>query len=319
MMHIFACILFPLLLMAAFIDGVVATVEDQVITISDIRKLQTDISKQGLVDPNILVGKSSDAIKADKKVALEVLIRDRVLNIAVQNLKLEASDEVLEKEISNVAKRNQLTRDSFAAALAQQGMTLDQYKKFLKKSIERQSLTEQEILSKIKISDEEISDAYLKTSKNAEKTSFEYTLSQIFISRSTRGDSAETSATEVYKRLGAGESFEGLASQASDDKTTREVGGLLGKFKLNELNTQFSSAIKSLKKGQYTKIIKTKEGYHIFKVVDQKIIPNPDYLSQRSKISEMLTKKLFEETLERWFQDQIAQTNIQKNEIAETL
>ena len=55
-----------------------------------------------------------------------------------------------------------------------------------------------------------------------------------------------------------------LAKKYSDDKANSENGGDLGYFNLDEMVSEFSDAVKELKKDEYTKEpVKTEYGYHI--------------------------------------------------------
>ena len=56
---------------------------------------------------------------------------------------------------------------------------MSQYQDFIKTSLERQSLIEKEVTSKIRISDEDISSYYLAKKGPEATQTFEYTLSHI--------------------------------------------------------------------------------------------------------------------------------------------
>ncbi|MBR2679012.1 MAG: peptidylprolyl isomerase [Bacilli bacterium] len=71
-------------------------------------------------------------------------------------------------------------------------------------------------------------------------------------------------AKKIIKELDSGKKFADLAKKYSDDKTNAVNGGDLGYFNLDEMVTEFSDAVKTLKKNEYTKEpVKTEYGYHI--------------------------------------------------------
>lgn len=71
-------------------------------------------------------------------------------------------------------------------------------------------------------------------------------------------------AKKVIKELDSGKKFATLAKKYSDDKANSENGGDLGYFNLDDMVSEFSDAVKGLKKDEYTKEpIKTEYGYHI--------------------------------------------------------
>nr|WP_293840980.1 peptidylprolyl isomerase [uncultured Arsenicibacter sp.] len=81
---------------------------------------------------------------------------------------------------------------------------------------------------------------------------------------------AKQEIKQLYKRLRAGESFEGLAQQYSQDVGSREHGGDLGWAKPRVYVPPVDKVLAKLKPGQYSKPFKTVFGYHIFQLVDRR-------------------------------------------------
>ena len=81
---------------------------------------------------------------------------------------------------------------------------------------------------------------------------------------------------EIYAKLQAGESFDQLARQFSDDKNTSEKGGQLPPFGINAMMPEFEEESFSLKNtGDYSKPFKTSIGWHIVSLVER--IPIQSY------------------------------------------
>ena len=73
----------------------------------------------------------------------------------------------------------------------------------------------------------------------------------------------------IYQKLKSGVDFKSLASQFSNDTGSKEKGGVLQKFGTGRMVKSFENAAFSLKnKGDY-KIVKTRFGYHIVKLLDK--------------------------------------------------
>jgi len=89
--------------------------------------------------------------------------------------------------------------------------------------------------------------------------------------------SAKDKINEIYQKLQAGENFEELARQYSDDKGTAKKGGELPWFGTGRMVVEFERAAFALKKnGDYTEPVQTQYGWHIIKRVDKKDIPSFD-------------------------------------------
>lgn len=74
----------------------------------------------------------------------------------------------------------------------------------------------------------------------------------------------ETEAKTVLERLGKGEKFANIAKQVSLCPSSKR-GGDLGSFGRGAMVKEFETAAFALKKGETSKPIKTKFGYHIIK------------------------------------------------------
>ncbi len=156
------------------------------------------------------------------------------------------------------------------------------------------------------------------------KTDFGYHVVKVYDKRPSRGTATaahimvaskqndstinpETRINEIYQKLQQGESFEALAKQFSDDKSSARNGGKLKPFKSGQLSsTVFEDATFGIKKvGAYTKPIQTEFGWHIIKLLE--LQPAQDFETlepslkvrvkrdSRSKlINSTMAKKLFE-------------------------
>src|SRR5690606_36136526 len=77
---------------------------------------------------------------------------------------------------------------------------------------------------------------------------------------------AKTKIDEIYTKYKAGQSFEELARQFSDDKQTSDRGGQLQPFKGGRLPKQFEDAAFALQKdGDVSAPIQTPFGWHIIR------------------------------------------------------
>lgn len=81
----------------------------------------------------------------------------------------------------------------------------------------------------------------------------------------------EDNINDIYKKIQQGESFEELAKQFSDDKSTAPKGGLLQRFGAGQLTSQeFEDVAFGLnEKEEISKPFMTQFGWHIVKLVDK--------------------------------------------------
>ncbi len=85
-------------------------------------------------------------------------------------------------------------------------------------------------------------------------------------------DKAKQKIEQIYKELKDGASFSDLAKKYSDDQYSKNAGGSLGwvTAMLPDGFYEFENQIYSLKPGEFSKPFRTKFGYHIVKVEDER-------------------------------------------------
>jgi peptidyl-prolyl cis-trans isomerase SurA len=135
----------------------------------------------------------------------------------------------------------------------------------------------------------------------------EVTVAHIMVSlnQTDKDIDPEQRINEIYRKFQQGESFESLAKQFSDDKSSANKGGALMPFKGGQLSAvEFEDVAFSLtEKNEVSKPFKTQFGWHIVKLIDKKPLESFDELKpeiqnriqrdSRSKlINEALVKKL---------------------------
>ena len=75
---------------------------------------------------------------------------------------------------------------------------------------------------------------------------------------------------DIIARLDAGESFEGLAKELSDDPGSAASGGDLGFFGRGVMDPEFENAVFELQQGERSQPVRSAFGYHVIELVDIK-------------------------------------------------
>ena len=314
--NLFLIVLFSSVLSRAeIVDKVVAVVNNEIILQSDYAKLEKKANKPALIEEILLDGKSPADLKKDKKMQTEYLINERLMDAEVKKANLSATNDKVEQEIKQMAQRYKTTKEEIlTAAKNDMNLTTEEYKKFLKTQIERQALIEQDVTSKVRVSDEEVFEEYKKRNPKSGSSVGEVTLAQIFFNPKKGGDEkAKARAETALAKIKSGETFESVAEQTSED-TNFTAGGLLGSFKTGELNPEFETAITNLKAGQTTQVFKSKRGYHILKVIDVKTVADPQFEKDKEKIRSALMERAFEKQFRSWLKKKREEATITLNE-----
>ena len=282
------------------VDKIVAIVNDQIISNSDVDKFKKKLNSSGLVDDALLKLNDSQTLLKDRNALLNHLVDEKLIDSEVKRKGMEVTIERVEQEIRTIAKGNNISRTQLQDALKAKGVSISQYQDFIKTSLERQGLIEKEVTNKIRISDEDISSYYLAKKGPSGAQIFEYTLAHIIFSPKTGGDDgALKRAQGVEEKLKNGQSFEKMAEQFSEDPNFTK-GGLLGTFKAGEMLKEIDEAVKKLAPGEISPVIKTSNGFHLIKITKRTLISDPKLDEQREDIRRNLYADAFKRQFRLW-------------------
>jgi peptidyl-prolyl cis-trans isomerase SurA len=206
---------------------------------------------------------------SQKLNVLDELINNEILLEKAKKLNLEASDGEVEDKFTEL--KSPYTEDEFQRRLKDQAMTVEDLKLELRRQLSIQKLLNREVVAKITITDQDVSDFY-----NANKAQFnvaepQYHIAQIVVTprkeqqiRNRKNDDATSEAEAQRKvkmltdRLNSGADFAQLAMDYSEDLNTAGTGGDLGyvpESALNQSDPALKKAVVALKAGQVSQPI----------------------------------------------------------------
>ena len=113
-------------------------------------------------------------------------------------------------------------------------------------------------------------------------------------------EKANKKIKEIYEKLDSGTDFKEIAKEYSDDKATKEDGGLVGTFNkqqmIEKFNTEIDDAVANLNVGTYTKkAVKSSYGYHILYKEAQKDKPKLEDVKE-TIINTLVDKTISDDT-----------------------
>jgi len=173
-------------------------------------------------------------------------------------------------------------------------------------SIEYVELSQDDLISTESIDEKTLTERYQERKYLFVKPG-EWKARHILISASpeeaTRAEleTAEKKAQELLTKIRAGESFEEIAKQFSNDPPSAKKGGELGWFGPGRMVKPFEDAVKAMKIGDVSEPVKSQFGFHIIKLEDIK----PGVTRPFSEVREQLEKQLQQEQAEEQFADQV--------------
>jgi peptidyl-prolyl cis-trans isomerase SurA len=283
---------------AKIVDRILAQVNDDIITFSDLNREMADI-RQDLATKYTGQQLEDETKKAEKDV-LDELIRQKLLLQKGNELGFGANiDAQVSAAIEKIRKDNKFKdMQELEQAAAQQGLTMAGLRDRIRKNIITQSVVQEFVGARITLLSQEV-DKFYKDHLADYAVPEEVTLSEIVIPAEGDGTEAESKAGDIRKRITGGEAFATLASQYSKGPTSGK-GGTIGTYITQKLNPEIAGAIANVKEGDVTAVLKSKEGYVIYRVDARKPAAYQPLEEVREKIKNRIYEQKFNPEFERF-------------------
>lgn len=248
------------------VDRIVAVVNKNVITWQEL---------QARVDEAIKQLESQKVAPPPREVlerqVLEQMITEEVQLQYAASGGLRIEDAAVDQAVANLAKQNKLNEAGLKAQLAKDGITMDRLRGDIRRELTISRLRDSEVASRVNVSDNEVDQA-LKSAQSANRT--EYHLASILVAVPERADAKQIDllSQKVHKAqadLAAGQPFAKVSAAYSDAPNALK-GGDMGWRSATSLPQEFVQLLEQLKVGADTDVIRTQQGFFIFKLVDKR-------------------------------------------------
>ena len=255
------------------IEQIVARVNNQIVTQTEYQhgreELRKEVQQQDPVNVDKIV------TERDKDV-LRDLIDQQLLLEKGRDLGITADTEVI-KKLDEMRKDMKLdTMEELEKAAQSQGISFEDFKQNLRNQIITQQVIGKEVGSRLVINKDEEQKFYADHKSELERPET-IRLSEILISTdpkpndSTDADhrlqAAQAKAVDLLAQIHNGAKFEDVAKKNSDGPTAAQ-GGDLGEFKRGALAKQLEDKTFTMKPGDVSDPIQTKQGFVILKVTE---------------------------------------------------
>jgi peptidyl-prolyl cis-trans isomerase SurA len=209
-----------------------------------------------------------------RRLAVEALIEERAIISSAREVGLKVDESELDRAVQSVAAQNQVSLETLRERLRAEGVEYPRFRANLRDQIMIERLREREVYNRIRITESDI-DQMLEQQRQQARSGGELNLAQILITVPEGVDPAalqarQKTAEQALARLLAGESFETVAREVSEDGN-REKGGEIGLRATDRLPDAFVEAAQQIKTGAHSAgLLRTGAGFHILKVLDRK-------------------------------------------------
>ena len=269
------------------VDKIIAIVETQTITNSELNKKKESIKKA--------LSQKGDAIPSDKKItklSLDQLITEKLVIEYALMQGININDERLNNVINNIATSNNISNEELIKEIERDGSSFSDFRENIRIQLIFEQVKKRIISANLKISEFEI-DNYIELQKERAPTKYNY--SHIFIENIKDGaDDANVEVTKnklikVINQLKE-KNFEEVAIDYSDGPMASK-GGLIGSKVIDDIPDIFIESLKSMNIGETSEPIKSTGGYHLIKLNKIEEFEMEKIVVRQSKTKQILLKK----------------------------
>lgn len=299
---------------AEVVDKIVAVVNDDIITLSDLNTAFEPVRKN--IEKTYKGNDKESIINQSKETFLQRLI-DNML-IEQEAKKAGTSVTVKEEDVMNVVydmlAKQKISMQDLLNKLEREGSSIEVLKKEIRSQIVRMKLLKREVKDKIIITDEEIGEYYNKNRQEYEgKESVR--MKQILLTLPPGADDTvknkiRKEASLLRELLLKGESFDVLASKYSQGPAASQ-GGDVGFIEKGTIIPEVETVAFSLPVEQVSEVIESGIGFHIIKVVDKKGAGLKPMAMVREEIKTKIEEEKLDKKYEEWISSIRAKSHIE--------
>jgi peptidyl-prolyl cis-trans isomerase SurA len=293
---------------AEIIERIVARVNGDIITLSELESRQLAAVQTGRIAPEQV----ETYLRENNARILQEAIDDLLVVQRASELGIRLRGEYVQEVIEGIKKENNIADDNeLRTQLRREGMSLDDLKRNIERSVLRRQVLSRELEPKTTVTLAEARAAYEKGKADYGKSAAVH-LQEIVVAD-------EALARDIARRARGGEDFAALA-RAHSTAGSKAAGGELGRVARGDMNPQLEKVVSALPAGGVSDPIDTGGGYRIVRVVSKEeasVTPFEDVKDEILKrLSQERMAKAYEEYVEGLRKASAQTTRTMVNEVS---
>ncbi len=277
---------------AEVVDRIVATVNGDIITLSELKNMAKSYEAQTGVKP------TSQENKAIQRQMLEALINRKLAKEEAKRRGITLSEKELNQALDRFKQRNHIIDDeALTKALSQAGMTMSELKQQISDQIIQERLVMATLGNKIVVRDADVRKFYEEEfKKGGEGEELHLVIVKLpYPSGSTEAQKAEIQqkAETVVKEAGQGATFLEIANKLSLDATD------LGYVAVRDIDRNLAEHLAKAKTREVVPV-QTPGGFQLFQVMSRRHGGSRPFEEVAPEIKSMLMQKEMAKHFEEW-------------------
>lgn len=251
------------------VDRILVKINDSIITQYDLDQEMKPVYDK--IKDRKLDAREQAKLQSLRKQMLDKLVNDELIQQEIQRFSVNVSEENLDKEIERVRNERDLTLEEFQQMVAQDGLSMEEFRSRLKKMLEKQELIGHMVNSKVVVTDSEIQAEY-------EARKDDYSMGKM-VELAIILLPPDVSPVEVRERITNGELTFAEAVAKYSVGPGKDSGGSIGQLNWVDLADEWRTALQGVAEGGVSTPL-TIQGHQALlspiKINDDRMVPLED-------------------------------------------
>lgn len=283
---------------AAVVDRIVARINQEIVTLHDLRQAAT---------PYLLQRGLSPALPRDPKQrqellgeVLDELIDRKLLVQEARAMDVRVSDAEVDQWLAYTRQQQNMSEEAFREMIGQYGLRYEAYREVIRENLLKIRMVNMRSAGATQVSESEVEAAYQKRRGQRDQVQKAVTVRHIMVRPASSAPEDVQAAKEriasLRERVLQGEDF-GAVAVAESQGPSAAQGGELGTFKPGELDPSFEKPAFALKKGELSPVLENPAGLHLLQVTEIEEVVGADAERLKATIRAELQQAAMERQL----------------------
>jgi len=286
------------------VERIVALVDNEIILLSELEKRGASAG----VPP----AKEEDFMsEARRQQALERVLWQMIDDLLVKKkageMKINVENIEVERAIDNVALQNGVSRAGLFEAIRKQGLTVDGYRRDIRRQLLKHKVMSLKVRGRVRISDEEARRFYNGQVREV-RSGDAFVGAHIVIKVPPSAGAATVAARrrvadKALEKLREGVPFEEVAAEMSEDEGTAQSGGVIGRHMPGEIRPELDRAYLDMEPGEISGPVRSSMGFHILKLIEREASAVMPFSDVRDRIKAQLIEVEMAKQEKLWIEE----------------
>ena len=287
------------------IDGVVALVNDEPVTFSEVRESVSEGMGIPVGDADILLREERDPRAVLRWI--ESLVESVLVRKELERMGQQVAEGEIDRAVESVRKANGLDEPQFRALLAREGISPEAYRRRLRWQMERGAIVRARKFKEVTVTEAEVRDYF---HENAERflVGAQVRVETLFFPAAS-GDRAAEEAAQA--RIAVQQASEAVRAGRSLAEALEAVRGVYPRAQLHtadfvpteDLLPELQREVRRLRSGESSPPVFTAEGAYLLRVVERRGGKPGDF----SSVKDALTEELADRRSEKAYADLLSE------------